>query len=85
MWAWLVRRSVYGKDVVEAIKARKGLAKTKGPAGRCGEPYRGREKFLCNEWWRIRDSNPRPPRCERGALPAELAAHDAVKAKWWGV
>ena len=23
-------------------------------------------------WWRIRDSNPRLPRCERGALPAEL-------------
>ncbi len=23
-------------------------------------------------WWRVRDSNPRPPRCERGALPTEL-------------
>src|SRR5689334_17017400 len=23
-------------------------------------------------WWSRRDSNPRPPRCERGALPAEL-------------
>src|SRR5262245_35232601 len=23
-------------------------------------------------WWRRRDSNPRPPRCERGALPTEL-------------
>ena len=26
-------------------------------------------------WWTAWDSNPRPPRCERGALPAELAAH----------
>ena len=27
------------------------------------------------EWWSRRDSNPRPPRCERGALPAELLPH----------
>src|SRR5207247_1522284 len=27
-------------------------------------------------WWTRRDSNPRPPRCERGALPAELLAHE---------
>src|SRR6516225_11690508 len=26
-------------------------------------------------WWTRGDSNPRPPRCERGALPAELLAH----------
>src|ERR1700688_1768563 len=26
-------------------------------------------------WWTAWGSNPRPPRCERGALPAELAAH----------
>jgi hypothetical protein len=25
-------------------------------------------------WWTARGSNSRPPRCERGALPAELAA-----------
>ena len=25
-------------------------------------------------WWTVRDSNPRPPRCERGALPTELRA-----------
>jgi hypothetical protein len=25
-------------------------------------------------WWTRRDSNPRPPHCERGALPAELLA-----------
>ena len=25
-------------------------------------------------WWTAWDSNPRPPRCERGALPTELAA-----------
>src|SRR6266700_3435644 len=27
-------------------------------------------------WWPRGDSNPRPPRCERGALPAELLAHE---------
>src|SRR5881296_2322290 len=27
-------------------------------------------------WWTARGSNPRPPRCERGALPAELLAHE---------
>ena len=26
-------------------------------------------------WWTARGSNSRPPHCERGALPAELAAH----------
>lgn len=30
------------------------------------------------EWWSRRDSNPRPPRCERGALPAELLPHSGV-------
>jgi hypothetical protein len=27
-------------------------------------------------WWTRWDSNPRPPHCERGALPAELLAHE---------
>ncbi len=27
------------------------------------------------DWWTVRDSNPRPQRCERRALPAELTAH----------
>ena len=26
-------------------------------------------------WWTAGGSNPRPPRCERDALPTELAAH----------
>src|SRR6266849_1449313 len=29
-------------------------------------------------WWSRRDLNPRPPRCERGALPAELLPHCAT-------
>lgn len=28
-------------------------------------------------WWNRRDSNPRPPVCQTGALPAELRPHDA--------
>ncbi len=27
------------------------------------------------EWWMVGGSNPRPPHCERGALPAELTTH----------
>ena len=30
---------------------------------------------LAATWWTRRGSNPRPPRCERGALPAEPRAH----------
>src|SRR5438309_10634983 len=30
-------------------------------------------------WWTRGDSNPRPPRCERGALPAELLAHEQLR------
>src|SRR6266851_5748432 len=30
--------------------------------------------------WKNGDSNPRPPRCERGALPAELLAHEQHSA-----
>ena len=29
---------------------------------------------LAATWWTRRGSNPRPPRCERGALPAEPRA-----------
>src|SRR5579872_4538531 len=31
------------------------------------------------DWWTAGDSNPRPPRCERGALPTELAAHSPAE------
>ncbi len=27
------------------------------------------------KWWRVGDSNPRPRRCERRALPTELTPH----------
>src|SRR5438477_2793121 len=35
---------------------------------------------ICREkisWWRVRDSNPRPRRCERRALPTELTPPNA--------
>ena len=31
--------------------------------------------YLRETWWRRRGLNPRPPRCERGALPTELLPH----------
>ena len=37
------------------------------------EPARG-GRCVAVGWWTARGSNPRPPRCERGALPTELAA-----------
>ncbi len=33
------------------------------------------ENCLREKWWRRRGLNPRPPRCERGALPTELLPH----------
>lgn len=30
-------------------------------------------------WWAVRDSNPRPPRCKRGALPSELTARSGMQ------
>src|SRR5882757_8143684 len=40
---------------------------------------------LLKRWWTRGDSNPRPPRCERGALPAELLAHEQQRnfSKRW--
>ena len=38
-----------------------------------------RERRAGRGWWTARGSNPRPPRCERGALPAELAAQGPRK------
>src|ERR1700690_3489419 len=35
-------------------------------------------------WWTTGDSNPRPPRCERGALPAELVAHGRTLDRFAG-
>ena len=33
-------------------------------------------------WWAARVSNPRPPACQAGALPAELAAPVGSRAEW---
>ena len=42
----------------------------------CGQ-MKNRRSFHCGDfqfWWTVRGSNPRPRRCERRALPAELTA-----------
>jgi hypothetical protein len=33
----------------------------------------------CAAWWAMRDSNPRPPRCKRDALPTELIAPNPLR------
>jgi hypothetical protein len=43
------------------------------PVGRLG--FQKSPKSL-KRWWTRSGSNRRPPRCERGALPAELLAHE---------
>jgi putative transposase len=45
--------------------------------GRCRTKKKAvrRRLFPEESWWTAGGSNSRPPRCERGALPAELAAH----------
>ena len=39
--------------------------------------YEPRFRF-CNRWWRWRESNPWPPACRAGALPAELHPHNGI-------
>ncbi len=41
-------------------------------AASAGQSSRG---ITSEDWWTAGGSNSRPPRCERGALPTELAAH----------
>src|SRR6202171_1841724 len=35
-----------------------------------------------SRWWAARVSNPRPPACQAGALPTELAARGGMGAEW---
>ena len=39
--------------------------------------------FTLSGWWRIRGSNPWPPACKAGALPAELIPHKIHSAETW--
>ena len=39
--------------------------------------YEPRFRFF-NRWWRWRESNPWPPACRAGALPAELHPHNGI-------
>jgi hypothetical protein len=48
------------------------VRQARGPRKRCG---RREVRRLREWWWTAGGSNSRPPRCERGALPTELAAH----------
>ena len=80
-WRWAERRAKRSRSSLsvlsnEAGESRPGLAaagrETAGQMPFCSatpasEASRG--------WWSRRESNPRPPRCERGALPSELLPH----------
>ncbi len=56
-----------------ASHRREGRPKpVQSPASRC---HFSRIQYGSEKWWRRRGLNPRPPRCERGALPAELLPH----------
>ena len=50
------------------------LARRSSGRERCsrGAPLSPRLRSMGKIWWSRRGSNPRPPHCERGALPAEL-------------
>src|SRR5512138_425073 len=45
------------------------------PLRRCSYGGQPPHRTESGGWWTAGGSNSRPPRCERGALPAELAAH----------
>ena len=51
-------------------KQRKALISVR----RSNKTYGLNHEFKPYLWWTIRDSNPRPLRCERSALPTELIA-----------
>jgi hypothetical protein len=55
----------------------KGSKREEGGARLRASCYGGHHPKLRRSegWWRRRGLNPRPPRCERGALPAELLPH----------
>ena len=42
----------------------------------------GEDEAANQLWWTVGDSNPRPQRCERRALPAELTAHEKSVIKF---
>ena len=56
------------------IRPRRGSS-THSPSIRMGTSWAERKMTTQKDWWTARGSNSRPPHCERGALPAELAAH----------
>ena len=49
----------------------KGAVLIQGPKW-CGKTKKRVHKALVFVWWSVRGSNPRPPGCDPGALPAEL-------------
>ena len=46
------------------------------PAASCVTGRRSNQLNYTPEWWAVRGSNSRHPRCKRGALPAELTAQE---------
>ena len=69
---WILSNSAAGDAL--RVHARSQIART----GADFERFSKKDENRRTEWWSRRDLNPRPPRCERGALPAELLPHRAV-------
>lgn len=85
-----VRQALYSSELIDQATAREGFEPSFAAQCRClcplddlanpqafGLQTEGRGKVdHCNNQpkWTWRDSNPRLPRCERGALPTELQA-----------
>src|SRR6266550_3111122 len=47
---------------------------SKGRTSQSGRSFGTLEVVFFEIWWTRGDSNPRPPHCERGKIPAELLA-----------
>jgi hypothetical protein len=63
------------RTALDALASRvktEGYGTTDGTNAKTGSPAGGQVK----QWWTWGGSNPRPPRCERGALPTELHAQE---------
>ena len=83
-WSGIVHRSsrkaiLLQKPLQIRIYLNARVPSSKIASWRTGSKKRRTSKFAYRSfWWTLPDSNRRPPRCERGALPTELKAQRGI-------
>ncbi len=71
----------YAHLAPENVRATVAVSESASRSGHVDAARKAKQRHQgrCWNWWSRRGSNPRPPHCERGALPAELLPHDEIK------